>query len=235
MKFLFYTNFSYYRILNKKTNKKYHGILDVKKNQIMFNTDEDIDTFIPYSNNAMLIITPEKAYKICIIYENSKDGQCLSECASNLLKLDLDGNICTTSSSCSSEQYLLIPELVCSSTCDSSVFVSLTQDSIKKCGLCKDLYTDTPYKLINSTECLNTPPDNSEVVNSEFYLLQCKKGYQMSQDKKHCIPHCYITCVTCEDYTEDENIQNCLSCNSSYYLEDKKCKLIQIRQRHYGP
>ena len=83
MKFLFYTNFAYYRILNKKTNKKYHGILDVTKNQIMFNTDEDIDTFIPYSNNAMLIITPEKAYKICIIYENSKDGQCLSECASN--------------------------------------------------------------------------------------------------------------------------------------------------------
>ena len=32
--------------------------------KIMFNTDIDIDVFIPYSSNSMLAITKDTAYKI---------------------------------------------------------------------------------------------------------------------------------------------------------------------------
>ena len=51
--------------------------------------------------------------------------------------------------------------------------------------------------------------------------------YRISEDGKDCIPHCYTTCETCSDYSEDENDQKCLTCNNSYYLESEKCILKQ--------
>ena len=33
----------------------------------MFNTNESISTFIPYSENSMLAITDENVYKICAL------------------------------------------------------------------------------------------------------------------------------------------------------------------------
>ena len=50
MNFLLYTNYVYYSIYNKITQKTYHGVFNVLTNKIIFNTDEDIDVFIPYSN-----------------------------------------------------------------------------------------------------------------------------------------------------------------------------------------
>ena len=82
MKFLLYTNYVYYSIYNIKSGKTYHGILDVKINRIVFNTDEDIDTFIPYSNISMLAITKNSAYKICIIQDSNKN--CLEKCSSGV-------------------------------------------------------------------------------------------------------------------------------------------------------
>ena len=69
--FLLYTNYAYYTIYDTVTQKTYHGILDVKLNKIVFNTDEDIDVFIPYSNYSMLAITKETAYEICIIKDTN--------------------------------------------------------------------------------------------------------------------------------------------------------------------
>ena len=116
-----------------------------------------------------------------------------------------------------------MPEGVCISTCDTTIFVL----SGTNCGLCRDIDSTKQYKLINSTVCLSESekPANSEVYNTNFFLLKCKSGYKMDSDGKTCIPHCYPTCVTCSDYSENEEDQKCLTCNNSYYLEDSKCKL----------
>ena len=71
MKFILYTKYVYYTIYNNKTEEMYHGVLDITLNKIIFNTNEDIDIFIPYSSNSMLAITKESAYRICFIKDNN--------------------------------------------------------------------------------------------------------------------------------------------------------------------
>ena len=90
-----------------------------------------------------------------------------------------------------------------------------------QCGLCKDIDNSKPYKIINSTECLSSIPDEAEEYNSKLKLLKCKSGYILNGN--NCVPHCYPTCETCSTYSEDEESQNCISCNSSYYLVGEKC------------
>ena len=43
--------------------------------------------------------------------------------------------------------------------------------------------------------------------NPNFYLYKCKSGYQLGEDGKTCIPHCYPTCKTCSEYSEEEDAQ----------------------------
>ena len=85
-----------------KDGKTYHGIFDIELNKIIFNTKEEITTFIPFSDKAMLAITKSTAYKICA-YNNNDD--CTYECSSYLL--DVDGNKC--GSSCPDGKYLFSP------------------------------------------------------------------------------------------------------------------------------
>ena len=167
----------------------------------------------------MLAISKTSAYKICIIPDSDKN--CLETCSSGELILDVDGNYC--SESCKDGKYTLLPENVCISNCDNTIYILKGNN----CGLCRDLETEKKYKILDSSVCLSQSeiPPNSEVYNPNFYLLKCKSGYQLSEDGKDCIPHCYVTCQTCSDYSEDENDQKCSSCNSSYYLENEKCIL----------
>ena len=213
MNFLLYNKYIYYTINNTKTGEIYHGLYDVKLGKIMFNTNEYIKTFIPYSPNSMLAITENNVYKICAL----KDGDnCIEDCSSNQVIRDSDGNKC--GSICDNDKYLLIPDNVCMTQCDTTIYMTNTE---KHCGLCKDMDSSKPYKLIGSTECLSNIPNNTEVYNSKLYLLNCKSGYIL--DRNDCIPHCFITCQTCSDYSEDEENQKCLTCNESYYLENEKC------------
>ena len=94
----------------------------------------------------------------------------------------------------------------------------------KKCGLCKDMNSDKPYRLIGGSECLNDIPDGAEEYNSKLKLLKCKSGYILSENT--CIPHCYSACKTRSEYSEDELSQKCLTCKERYYLEDEACKEI---------
>ena len=48
MKIISNYRYVYYSIYNKQTTKTYHGLFDIKTNKIMFNTNEDLDTFLPY-------------------------------------------------------------------------------------------------------------------------------------------------------------------------------------------
>ena len=115
--------------------------------QIIFNTDEDLDLFIPYNTYSMLAITKESAYQICFIKDSS--GNCISECSSNNIILDIDGNKCADE--CDDNQYLIVPEGVCSKECNTSIYII----SGKNCGLCRDVNNTNQYKIINSTECLS--------------------------------------------------------------------------------
>ena len=86
-----------------------------------------------------------------------------------------------------------------------------------QCGLCKQIYPDTPYKLINTPKCLSQTdiPEGAEIYNSKLYLLKCKSGYKLQDGL--CVTNCYETCATCSEYSEDKNDQKCLTCNSNFY------------------
>ena len=57
----------FYQIYNTVKEKTYYGIIDIMINKVIFNTDEKINVFKPYSYNSMLAITDNSAYKICAI------------------------------------------------------------------------------------------------------------------------------------------------------------------------
>ena len=170
MKFLLYNKYIYYSIYNTQTTKTYHGIYDVKLNKIMFNTDIDIDTFIPYSSNSMLAITRNTAYRICPI----KDGDnCIEECTTGQVIRDTDGNKCGTDCG-DANKYLLIPDYICLTECDTSIYIS---NDTKHCGLCKNMDSSKPYRLIGTSECLSQIPEGAYEYNSKSSLLKCKSGY----------------------------------------------------------
>jgi len=84
------------------------------------------------------------------------------------------------------------------------------------CGLCRDMNSSNPYKLINTTECISNVITGAEIYNSNLYLLICKKGYILSNNI--CIPHCYSSCETCSDYSENEDEHKCLTCKDIHYF-----------------
>ena len=163
-----------------------------------------------YSNYSMLAITKTTAYEICLIKDSS--GNCISQCSTDSSKvvLDVDGNICKTTSCDEANQYLIIPELVCSSKCDTSIYI--IKD--KTCGLCRDIESSDKYKIVNSTGCLNAKPDNTDYYNEDLYLLVCKRGYKLNGNE--CITNCYDKCRTCYDYSADESNQLCNDCIDGY-------------------
>ena len=76
LKFIRNTKLAYYEI--EAENKIiYHGILDIKLNKIIFNTDDYIKEFMPLTNYSMLAITNDSAYEICPFIQ---DGKCIEDC-----------------------------------------------------------------------------------------------------------------------------------------------------------
>jgi len=205
MNFLLYNKFLYYKMIDQKDEKIYHGIFDIKLNKIIFNTNEEITTFIPFSDSAMLAITKTTAYKICA-YNNNND--CAYTCTSYLL--DVNGNSCGTS--CPNGEYLFSPSGVCINQCDSNIYVSTGTI----CQLCKDKDSSTPYKLINGTDCLSSIPDGAEYYNENLKLLKCKEGYHLENNQ--CLQDCYELCKTCSEKSTDEENQKCTGCISGFVL-----------------
>ena len=219
LKFMKNYKYAYYKIYNPINLKTYHGIIDTKKNLVVFNTDEDIVTYVPYTDYSMLAITSTKAYEICVI---KKDGICIdsnqcTESNGNYI-LDLNGNKCA--SQCDEGEYLLLGENFCSDTCDESIYI--LKDG--QCGLCKNFDSNKPYKLIDTSICLSEDeiPEGAQVYNSQLFLLKCKSGYKLEDST--CKTNCYEKCETCSDYSVDINNQKCLSCkNNNDILENGNC------------
>ena len=224
IKFIYNYRYAYYKINNLANGKSYYGIIDTKKNIVVFNTDKEILTWVPYSDISMLAITSSTAYEICVIKRNGAciDSYDCTDTNKNYI-VDLEGNKCADS--CESGKIYLIRENMCGDTCDESIYV-LSDDN--RCGLCKTLLPSTPYKLINTTGCLSADniPENAEVYNSKLYLLKCKNGYKLEGDT--CVLDCYETCETCSEYSDDESDQKCTSCKENYNLENGNCINAEI-------
>ena len=210
LKFIFAKQFAYYK-LKEVQDKYYYGIIDVPKNRVIFHTDEEITQFIPYSDIAMLAITKNSAYKICV----SRNEDDCEVCNNNKFMLDSSkynfcGNNCNA-------KYILIPHNICSDTCDERVF------SIKdnKCGLCKDFGDDNVYKFYNRPGCFNNKPENSFYVNEENKIIDCKNDYKFYKGK--CFK-CHDFCEICSMESNDINNQNCISCkNRDFFLQEGNC------------
>ena len=214
------TQYAYYEINDLNTKKTDHGFMDIKQNKVLFNTDENITTFVPYSNTEMLAITPNSAYKICIIKNGSS---CLETCSNGNLILDTDGNKCETSSECDEGKIKLIPNDICinESLCDEKIFVK--NDS--HCGLCKEFYpNDNKYKLFNTSGCIGYIPNYTEQYNSNTYLniFKCQKNFHPYNYT--CVADfCFENCDICIEPSNDTNNQKCLTCKKGYYFDQNNC------------
>ena len=220
MNFIEKTQYVYYSVNNLETGAINYGIMDLLSQQILFNTDHQITNFEPLSNNEMLVITSTGANKICL-FRNGDN--CVSSCPSGTkLVLDVKGNKCDNSDECDLK---LVPDNICIESCDTNIY-KLSDDK-KSCGLCGYFNQSKPYRLIKTEECFESPPEGTQIYLEKYSLLECAKGYQFDSDKKMCVPHCYPSCVKCNDYSEDSTNQNCISCKEGYYLNETNCKLIE--------
>lgn len=233
------TRFVYYEIQNKENgNEKYYGIIDIKLNQIIFNSNETFTTFKPFKNNSMLAFTKTKAYRICAV--KNTDG-CLDECPDGQ-KLILDaekGNHCGSDKDQENcDHYLLIPENICIESCNESIY-AINGQLPQQCGLCKDLYDDQKYKLFGVKGCLSSQPKNSSPLNKEMMIYECSNGsdlvngecvfnnYSCHENCKECIspPTEYNqNCIKCSDPNKFLQEGNCIkNCSSGYYSEGQNC------------
>ena len=208
--FILGNKYVYYKLKNKNSDKYYHGILDIELNQIIFNTNETINVFIPFDNKSMLAITPETAYRICI-YKNGTE--CTDYCPEGY-KIDIKGSRCGIS--CSPDQIKLMPEEICSNNCETSIKIINNQE----CGLCEYFYPERPFKFINGNNCLSSIPEGAELYNNKSSLIKCKEGYHFQNDS--CFD-CYYTCKDCLETSMNENDQKCTKCKINYLLEKGNC------------
>ena len=227
MNFILYNNFVYYKIRSKKENNKlYHGILDIRNNKIIFNTNETLYKFIPNKDISMLAITPSKVYEIC--FYKDAEGNCKSICDNNKYKLDIDNNICTEDNTCSNDKLMLIPNEVCIETCDESIYIK----NSTHCGLCRDFgIIGKEYKLINGTECIEYNKNTMDYFNEKLKLLKCKNNYRLINND--CVPNCYKLCedIKCSKPSINESNQYCTECKQNYFLFQENCN-ENCPQRH---
>ena len=210
MNFMLNPRFAYYNMTNQKTGQNYYGIIDLELNKIIFNTNEQLDKFIPYNSESMLAFSKTKAYQICE-YKNN-DG-CIETCTDGYL-LNIDGNTCGTT--CPTGKLKFEPSGVCISQCDETLYYK----SGTTCGLCKDLFPNAIYKFSGSNQCLNAIPSNAEEYNSKLHLLKCKDGYELNNNNE-CVLSCYKLCKTCSSFSDNDNDQKCNSCITGFDLDGK--------------
>ena len=112
LKFIRNTRFAYYKIEASNTII-YHGILDIKLNKIIFNTNDYIKEFRPLTNYSMLAITNDSAYEICPFTQEDK---CIEDCeeGQELIINYEKGNYCAKPTSYNSHNfnYLIIIGIV---------------------------------------------------------------------------------------------------------------------------
>ena len=188
------TKYIYYQI--ELNSVDYYGVIDIKENQILFNTNETITEFRPLSKYSLLAITKSSAYEICI--NGKKDGKCIDKCPrGQYLRINSEkGNYCDGNEEC---DILLIPNNTCIGICDEQYYIM----NGKECGLCKHLNKEYPYKIINEATCIKEKPKNTYFYDESSYILK----------------NCHSSCETCKN----DNEFGCLTCKDSFYFINGKC------------
>jgi len=257
--FIKQTKFIYYEIEENSNENKiiHHGIIDIKNNIILFNTNETIKDIKYHTSNSLLIITENSVYKLCIFAKNKINNKCIDECPSNTeLILDTEkSNYCGKKVKNYCDNYILKPNDICVSFCDENIF--LIENKI--CGLCRDLYSNKPYKIYNEKKCLENKPENTFYLYEKLKILKycdkscktcfgeknnecltCKDGYNFENGKCILIKKCFETCLDCKEESTDIKIQKCISCkdSSKFLQEDKgncidKCSYGYYEENHY--
>ena len=112
----------YKNTATQNTEKFYYGIIDIKLNKIIFNTDEQLLEFKPYNMNSMLAITSQNAYKICPIAKDQSGWlECEEQCSSNGLIVDSTGrNYC--GNKCKDGSFNIWPDNICIDKCDENIY-----------------------------------------------------------------------------------------------------------------
>ena len=192
------TKYAFYEINNK--DKICHGIIDVKLNKILFNSDENIKDFKPYSNNSLLVVTDKSAYKLCVFALNEKRDDCIDQCpeGQSLILDPINNNHCGEGNKC--EKYLFKPMDYCIDECNTTIYAKQNETI---CGLCKYINETHPYKIINQEDCISEKPNNTYFIDEEKKLLN----------------YCHSSCETCFGEKDDQ----CLSCKNGYMFIDGKC------------
>ena len=221
MNFMLYNRYVYYKMKLKSNSQiVYHGIYDTKINNVIFNTEETLKYFFPYSDREMIAVTDTAAYKICAM--KGTDGTCVDYCEVFHL-LDTQGNKCSSSDSCPEGKVKLMPSEVCNDTCDENFYVL----NGTECGLCQYFNNKgNKYKLVGSKECRGSIDESKmEYYNEKYNLLKCKEGFILQNND--CVQNitCYERCEECIEYSSDESNQKCKSCKDGYFFQNQNCLL----------
>lgn len=151
-----------------------------------------------------MAITEKSAYRICALADNN-NKKCISSCSSGSVFINSHGqNFC--GDKC--PKYIMEPTGICIDECESSIFHLIDN---YKCGFCKDISPDQPFKLLNSSGCLEKKPEKTYLYKPEFKIL----------DK------CHDSCKTCSGPSDTE----CETCEDGYYNISGKCATVAV-QRH---
>ena len=214
------TKYVFYELQNNKNNEIYHGIIDIELNKVIFNTNETILEFKPYSNISMLAITEKSAYKICAL-KNELGNDCIESCSGNE-NIILDSENSNKCGIKCNKKYILQPDQICIDSCNESIYTI----NGNQCGLCKDIGQENKiYKLINTSGCLDQIPEGAEYYNEKLKLLNCKEGYNLIDGNCTPIPSskCYELCELCYEFSLKDDDQKCISCKSSFLLQEGNC------------
>ena len=220
LNFIRNTKYVFYELQNNKSNEIYHGIIDIQLNKVIFNTNETILEFKPYSNISMLAITENSAYKICAL-KNELGDDCIESCSGNE-NIILDSENSNKCGSKCKTKYILIPDQICLDSCNENIYTI----NGNQCGLCRDIGLDNKiYKLINTSGCLEQIPEAAEYYNEKLKLLKCKEGYNLIDGKCSRIPSsiCHGLCESCYEFSLKDDDQKCISCKAGYLLQEGNC------------
>ena len=87
-----------------------------------------------------------------------------------------------------------------------------------------------------SEEIFNYPKD-TKISEKDFYqpkLLIGKKIKYHFEIKENQVPkQCHPSCTTCEDYSNDDNDQKCLTCREQYYFLNGTQNCYNYVKKHY--
>ena len=248
------TRFAYYELKSIDDNNTYYGIIDIEMNQVIFNTNETLKIFKPLKTTSMLAITEDnKIYQICL-NRNGYKGECIESCPNGkILILDSEkGNYCGDKNEQTCEGgFLLIPEQICISTCNTSIYDILNENenSLKKCGLCKDLYENQQFKLLDTDGCLKDKPngtfyfseelkilkkcsDNCKTCNNTEICQECNDGFTKNENEQ-CVK-CFENCENCNQTSNDINDQKCTSCKKGLYFIKKEGNCVENCPENYN-